>query len=264
VDSNHHLFVVNYNAATVGKYDATTGATVVAQFVNDNQGLNLPQSAALDSLNNHLFVYDTVNGWVSEFDATTGATVKFHFANYGAPALLVDGHNHLFVANPAASTPSVMEFDATTGAIINANFISAISAFGLALDDNNHLFVSDNSLGTIGEYDATTGAPINANFITGLGTGLSGPWAVVFVKPVISGDINANGTVDSADYILWRKGLGTTYTQADYDVWRTHFGQTSGPGSGVSATVSVPEPATLMMLLTGAPAMCSRRRAKVS
>ena len=38
--------------------------------------------------------------------------------------------------------------------------------------------------------------------------------------PDLPGDYNHNGIVDAADYVVWRKGLGTTYTQADYDVWR--------------------------------------------
>ena len=49
---------------------------------------------------------------------------------------------------------------------------------------------------------------------------------------VLHGDYNHNGIVDAADYVVWRNGLGTTYTQADYDVWRTHFGKPPGSGSG--------------------------------
>ena len=40
---------------------------------------------------------------------------------------------------------------------------------GLAVDGNNHLFVSQSSGTAVGEYDATTGATINPSwFITGL------------------------------------------------------------------------------------------------
>jgi hypothetical protein len=41
--------------------------------------------------------------------------------------------------------------------------------------------------------------------------------------PKIPGDFNASGIVDTADYVVWRNGLGTTYTQADYDTWRANF-----------------------------------------
>ena len=48
----------------------------------------------------------------------------------------------------------------------------------------------------------------------------------VMPEPV-PGDYNQNGNVDAADYVVWRNGVGTTYTQGDYDVWRAHFGRTA-------------------------------------
>ncbi len=76
----------------------------------------------------------------------------------------------------------------------------------------------------------------------------------------VLGDYNHNGTVDAADYVVWRKGLGTIYTQSDYNVWRANFGQTTGSGVGTITTAAVPEPTTLAMVIIGAFAMCSRRR----
>jgi hypothetical protein len=65
--------------------------------------------------------------------------------------------------------------------------------------------------------------------------------------------------INAAEYVVWRKGLGTTYTQNDYNVWRAHFGQMAGSGAGVSMNAAVPEPATLVLLLVGILAMCSCR-----
>jgi hypothetical protein len=65
------------------------------------------------------------------------------------------------------------------------------------------------------------------------------------VSTGIPGDYNNNGIVDAADYVVWRNGLGTTFTQNDYNVWRTNFGRTAGAGSGATAIAVVPEPATL-------------------
>jgi hypothetical protein len=45
------------------------------------------------------------------------------------------------------------------------------------------------------------------------------------------GDFNNDGTVDAADYTVWRNDLGTKYIQSDYDVWRAHFGRTARSGS---------------------------------
>lgn len=63
----------------------------------------------------------------------------------------------------------------------------------------------------------------------------------------LPGDYNLNGVVDAADYVVWRNGLGTTYTQNDYVVWRSHFGQTAGSGA-VSNATPVPEPTSVALL----------------
>jgi hypothetical protein len=65
----------------------------------------------------------------------------------------------------------------------------------------------------------------------------------------LAGDYNGNGVVDAADYVSWRHGLGTTYTQSDYDVWRANFGNTAASGSAF-ANVAVPEPSALILLTT--------------
>ena len=84
----------------------------------------------------------------------------------------------------------------------------------------------------------------------------------VFV-PVTPGDYNRDGTVDAADYVVWRKGLGTIYTQANYDLWRANFGQTIGSGAALPSadplSIAVPEPVAWVMLLTGTLAIFSRR-----
>ena len=40
---------------------------------------------------------------------------------------------------------------------------------------------------------------------------------VITGPPAAYGDFNDDGIVDGSDYVVWRKGLGTTYTQSDYD-----------------------------------------------
>jgi len=72
----------------------------------------------------------------------------------------------------------------------------------------------------------------------------------------LPGDYNRNGTVDAGDYVIWRKGLGSTSNQNHYIVWRDHFGQTAGSGTGVSANGAVPEPAALMLLIIGRLMLC--------
>jgi len=77
---------------------------------------------------------------------------------------------------------------------------------------------------------------------------------------LLPGDYNGDGVVDDADYVVWRKGLGTTFLQSGYDVWRAHYGQTAA-GAGSVLTVSgslstgslgVPEPSILILSLGAA------------
>jgi hypothetical protein len=74
------------------------------------------------------------------------------------------------------------------------------------------------------------------------------------------GDFNDDDTVDAADYVVWRKTDGT---QIGYDTWRANFGAMAGSGAhaggSASAAGSVPEPATLVILMLAAAGWCLRR-----
>jgi hypothetical protein len=63
----------------------------------------------------------------------------------------------------------------------------------------------------------------------------------------LPGDYNQNGTVDAADYVVWRKNDGS---QAGYDLWRTNFGRTAGSGASNSSAV-VPELVTIALVIAG-------------
>lgn len=74
----------------------------------------------------------------------------------------------------------------------------------------------------------------------------------------LPGDYNHDGRVDAADYVVWRKTMGSTtqlaadgsnnqiVDQADFTVWRKNFGLTIA-GSGFSFA-NVPEPAGCALL----------------
>jgi PEP-CTERM motif-containing protein len=71
-----------------------------------------------------------------------------------------------------------------------------------------------------------------------------------FTSLTTSGDFNLDGTVDAADYVVWRKDLGTIYTQNDYNAWRQNFGATAGGAAAViqpTLRAAVPEPSALAL-----------------
>jgi hypothetical protein len=69
---------------------------------------------------------------------------------------------------------------------------------------------------------------------------------------IVPGDFNFDSIVDAADYVVWRKGLGTIYTPGDFDVWRAHFGLAANLGAGSSnASPAVPEPSAIFLAIFG-------------
>jgi hypothetical protein len=98
---------------------------------------------------------------------------------------------------------------------------------------------------------------------------------VTYVRPgPLAGDYNHNGTVDAADYVVWRNTLGsTTALDADgdndgdvdlhdYTVWRAKFGNTAG-ASAAAPSEAVPEPGAAFVLaasITFAVTMAARAR----
>lgn len=88
--------------------------------------------------------------------------------------------------------------------------------------------------------------------------------------PVLAGDYNNNGTVDAADYVVWRNNAGTsnplpndplggTIGASQYNQWRSHFGQTAGSGAALGAG-AVPEPGALVLAICSACLGLLRRR----
>ena len=106
----------------------------------------------------------------------------------------------------------------------------------------------------------------------------------VFFQLAVDGDYNHNGTVDSADYIIWRQKLGSTTSldadgdingivdAGDYDIWRRNFGSSLfGSGSSLPLDTGqsllqpgggVPEPASVTLALLALTAFLFSVRAR--
>jgi hypothetical protein len=97
---------------------------------------------------------------------------------------------------------------------------------------------------------------LSAEEITSLTASLYERWFAA--PPAGPGDYNGNGTVDAADYVVWRKTLGSTTDLAadgnnnqeiddgDYTVWAQNFGNGGGGGTILA---SIPEPSTWLLCL---------------
>lgn len=87
---------------------------------------------------------------------------------------------------------------------------------------------------------------------------------------VVEGDYNGDGQVDASDYVMWRHHLGSEVQveidgdhsgkvdDGDLSFWRKHYGGNQ-VGSGLASGSTVPEPASVALLLVGAAFALPRR-----
>lgn len=109
---------------------------------------------------------------------------------------------------------------------------------------------------TFGDESATSEAVLSDDGAT-----------ITITIDLLSGDFNRDGTVDAADYTVWRDTLGQSVAIAgmgadadgdgqigpgDYDVWQANF------GAQLPATTAVPEPSTLALTALGVASLAKR------
>jgi hypothetical protein len=108
---------------------------------------------------------------------------------------------------------------------------------------------------------------LNGETATHLSIDVRTPWSWIFLSEIVvdgssvgglDGDYNGDGSVDAADYVVWRKNDGTP---GGYDTWRMNFGSSSGSGAG-SAVTAVPEPASVLLLGLGFLMLAARKARK--
>ena len=212
-------------------------------------------------------------GHIAGLDLTAGASLVLRdydgYAGVGLLPIVVDQH----LATDATGTLRlVFDADPWDSTISFAPGIPV--ALGGTLDLNFALGVdvATKSGRTIDLFDWTGVTPtgtftVSSPYTWDLSNLYTTGEVTLTAAPSLPGDFNHDGTVDAADYILWRKGLGTTYTQNDYNTWRAHFGQSAGNGSASALPLppspfdnAVPEPASIALLLFAAAILLARPR----
>ena len=187
-------------------------------------------------------------------DPTAAGTLQF---NSG-----VEPGNYIFPAGQHFDPVPVANFGNELAALDSASPPSAAVPVPTA-PGTNLLTISfapsTDAIGTFGIYALGTGtlwsdANIRGRAFVNVPFGdTSVRIASVLVTSVA--DYNRDGTVDAADYTVWRDGLGTKFSPADYNVWKQHFGESAGSGSAATGSANaggvstIPEPASMVLLI---------------
>ena len=130
-----------------------------------------------------------------------------------------------------------MPIDTTNLAGKTITRVEAGGALALLLADDGSVFsfganfANGTGIGTSGNTFIAT--PIDTTNLADLRvTGISAgdTHGLLLAVPASGpGDFNRDGTVDAADYVLWRRTGGS---QDDYETWRAHFGQSASVTPG--------------------------------
>jgi hypothetical protein len=170
-------------------------------------------------------------------NATIGGTLKIEFGGDAIDRLVVAGT--LDLSSPAAT----VDFSAL-GSLVNGEYVFATYDVLSGSGFTNVL----NLPGSLTLHHDTT----NKYF------SLIGAYSAS-----LPGDYNGDNKVDSADYVVWRKGGSPDSTVAGYNLWRANFGTPPGSGSGsdLDNTSAVPEPTSLGLIVLGAAFLLGGRRA---
>ncbi|MCI0332281.1 MAG: autotransporter-associated beta strand repeat-containing protein [Planctomycetes bacterium] len=155
-------------------------------------------------------------------------------------------------------TPGTSDFIDVTGALaLNGGSMILTDVGGMGAGTYNLIDYATLS-GSVANLGAPTGpAGYNYNLID---TGSLIQLSVTAIPVGVPGDFNDDGTVDGADYVLWRKVNGTVYDlpnddnivgpvgAAHYALWLNHFGETESGSGGQNGAVPEPSAAALAVL----------------
>jgi hypothetical protein len=183
-----------------------------------------PIEVALDNSNNAGVAFGAAPASLAAAEAvTTGVEVAISLADLGSPAV---------------------------GDVIK------VTAF---INSSNHDYVSNQFLGGLPAPQGNLGSDGLGNSVVHLTSFDLNSYAgnQFFSVVVLPGDFNRDGTVDAADYVVWRKGVDIEPTEEKYNLWRTNFGRSGGGG----ARAVVPEPNVVVLVCLCLAALCAATRA---
>ncbi len=256
--------LVNQLGYTDGKLTKVGTGTLTLAGNNTYTGLTKVNAGTLVNNGTIPGNVEVNSGGRFEGTGTVGGTVTFNAESVFAPGsspgtftlrnlTMMPGSTLDFELGDPASDHIIVTNNGNISLAGSLN-VSLLDGFTPALGHSFALF--EGAIGSITGAFSSYVAPVFNDLMIDLRQN-AGSLLLQVVDATLPGDFNDDGTVDAADYVAWRNGLGAPYTQTHYNTWRAHFGQTAGSGAAASADANpaVPEPVSLSLMLLAAGSM---------
>ena len=257
-----------------GSIHINNGGQVRAAVLEGVGGVNFNGGSlritASDAASN-TFVLNTGGGTLDASSPDTTVTVTSNIGGTGGLTKAGPGTLELTGANTYNGDTRVDEGVLNLSQEFLSDLADVYLELGAALGLNysgadviDSLFING-SAGSVGTYGAIDSG---ADFELAI---FSGPGLLEVSRVGLLGDYNDNGTVDAADYTVWRNRLHSATSlrnddtpgvgHDDYTRWTANYGQTAGSGSVANLNVAVPEPVSLVLFVAGVLTICACWRA---
>jgi len=220
VDSVGNIYVANYLANQVLKYNSSGGSPILTI----TSGLNLPQGVALDSLGN-IYVANVGDNNVIKYN-TLGGLIGIIISGLRAPrGIALDSVGNIYVANYDAN--QVLKYNSSGGSPILT--IAAGGPQGVALDSLGNIYVANSFTNTVTKHNSSGGSPVltipQVDNTTGVAVDSLGYIYVANYGATFVAKYNSTGQAMTSITILnTAYGIGLDYTNNVYVA--TYEGQT--------------------------------------
>ena len=254
LDTNTTTAGLRSGTVTIDNLDVTTGG-----------GAGRGANDANDAFDISLTVLDHATPSFENATLTTSLVHDFGSVTVGgtAPSFNFDVFN--FTATPGYTAD--MDFDSVMisgdAGVLTTDLEASAGTLSLAAGAGQ-MFTAMLDTATAGSFSATYTLMFSDEDLPGaLDTSLTLTLMGEVISAGLPGDYNGDGSVDAADYVVWRATYGQTVPafsgadgdgdemigDGDYAVWTQNFGAV-GPGAGAVST-SVPEPVGMWLATIG-------------
>jgi hypothetical protein len=259
-DGNPVTWTFNELGATPGTYDASSGDYILSNADGADENSSLLPTVNVDFTDVYVRTQAAVLPGMlpDQVGGTVGVVARWDPLSISGYAAILSNGAHLELLRVEGGNPidiaevDSLPIDTLTDAIIELNVVG--DQFSVFLwrpgepKPSEPTVTATDTVFTSGR----AGLLFNENDDAVQGVfRFAGAQDTPFVD-ALAGDFNNDGSVDAADYVVWRKNLGG---QDDYNLWRTNFGRTAGAGAAASLTSvvssTVPEASSIVLLLLG-------------